>query len=176
MMKNFKQDEITAIQAAINSKDLSDTNKDILKSMIHQPKQNANNAELFVDGASDLHSKTAGIGGALFLNGTEIASFAVPLFDKTNNEAEYMSMIKGIQSSLELNIMNLNIFSDSELVVKQINGEYKIKNDRMMKLHSSVYDNLHQLDSWTVTHVRREKNTRADALSKVGLKIARESK
>jgi ribonuclease HI len=45
-----------------------------------------------------------------------------------------------------------------------------------MKLHSSVYDNLHQLDSWTVTHVRREKNTRADALSKVGLKIARESK
>ena len=68
-----------------------------------------NSADIYVDGASDLHSKTAGIGGAIFQNGIEIYSFAEPLIDKTNNEAEYMSMIKGIQGSLELNILNLNI-------------------------------------------------------------------
>ncbi|HIN02148.1 MAG TPA: ribonuclease HI family protein [Candidatus Marinimicrobia bacterium] len=103
-------------------------------------------------------------------------SFSDPLIEKTNNEAEYMAMIKGIQVSLELNVKSLNIYSDSELVVKQINGEYKIKNDRMKRLHALVFSELNQMDHWSVTHIRREKNTRADALSKLGMQTARESK
>lgn len=51
-------------------------------------------------GAADLHIKTAGIGGVIFMNGQEITSFSEPLIDKTNNDAEYMGMIKGIHVSL----------------------------------------------------------------------------
>ena len=65
-------------------------------------------------------------------------SFSEPLIDKTNNEAEYMAMIKGVHVSLELNITYLDIYSDSELIVNQINGKYKVKNDRMKQLQSSV--------------------------------------
>ena len=91
-------------------------------------------------------------------------------------EDEYLAMTKGIHVSIELNIANLDIYSDSELIVNQINGKYKVNNDRMKQLHSSVMFELNQMDHWSVAHVRREKNTRADALSKNGMQKARESK
>ena len=64
-------------------------------------------------------------------------------------------------------------YSDSELIVKQVTGEYKIKNDRMKKLNDEVKLNLRKLTSWSIEHVRREKNTRADELSKLGMEEAR---
>jgi len=144
--------------------------------LIKTPEKHNGVANLYVDGAADLHTKTAGIGGVISINGQEIMSFSEPLIDKTNNEAEYMAMIKGVHVSLELNITNLDIYSDSELIVNQINGKYKVKNDRMKQMHSSVMLELNQMDHWSVTHVRREKNTRADALSKNGMQKARDSK
>lgn len=108
-MTKFSKEEKGAIQAAIDIPGLTKPQKEILSQMIQLTINYNNSADIYVDGASDLHSKTAGIGGAIFQNGIEIYSFAEPLIDKTNNEAEYMSMIKGIQGSLELNILNLNI-------------------------------------------------------------------
>jgi len=175
-MKTFTKDEYLAIQAAIQSTDLDESHKQVLSKLIKTPEKHNGAGDLYVDGAADLHTKTAGIGGVILMNGQEIISFSEPLIDKTNNEAEYMAMIKGVHVSLELNITNLNIYSDSELIVNQINGNYKVKNDRMKQLHSSVMFELNQMDHWSVTHVRREKNTRADALSKNGMQKARESK
>jgi ribonuclease HI len=63
----------------------------------------------------------------------------------------------------------VNIFSDSELIVRQINGDYKVKNERMIKLHSRVLDLCSMLTQWSVSHVMREKNMEADLLSKEGL-------
>jgi len=60
--------------------------------------------------------------------------------------------------------------------VKQINGDYKIKNDRMKVLHSRVISELNRLNHWTITHIMREKNIRADELSKMGMQQARHSK
>ena len=175
-MKSFTKDENLAIQAAIQSRDLDESHKQILSKLIKTPEKHNGVANLYVDGAADLHTKTAGIGGVISINGQEIMSFSEPLIDKTNNEAEYMAMIKGAHISLELNITNLDIYSDSELIVNQINGKYKVKNDRMKQLHSSVMLELNHMDHWSVTHVRREKNTRADALSKNGMQKARDSK
>ena len=98
------------------------------------------------------------------------------MYDKTNNESEYLSLIKGIQVIHELKFGNVLIYSDSELIVKQVTGEYKIKNDRMKKLNDEVKLNLRKLTSWSIKHVRREKNTRADELSKLGMEEARGSK
>ena len=63
----------------------------------------------------------------------------------------------------------VNIFCDSELIVRQVNGDYKVKNERMIKLHSKTLDLCSMLENWSVSHVMREKNTEADLLSKEGL-------
>jgi len=192
-MFDFSDEQIKAIRAALECKDLSKDNCDIIKDMlvgniddikvnqlqkkIHkEEKASYNYAKLFVDGASDLRTETAGIGGVLYNNGQEIDSFACPLYAKTNNEAEYLSLIKGIEVSLSLKIKNLAIYADSELVVRQVMGVYKVKNTRMQKLHKTVMEKLNKLAKWKITHVRREENERADELSKIGLDEARGQK
>ena len=192
-MFDFSDKQIKAIRAALECKDLSKDNCDIIKDMlvgniddikvdqlqnkIHtEEKACYNHAKLFVDGASDLRTETAGIGGVLYNNGQEIDSFAYPLYAKTNNEAEYLSLIKGIEISLSLKIKNLAIYADSELVVRQVMGVYKVKNSRMQKLHKTVMEKLNKLAKWKITHVRREENERADELSKIGLDEARGQK
>ena len=126
---------------------------------------------LYVDGAADLHTKTAGIGGVFFNNkNEEVYTFSQYLDDATNNEAEYSALIKGLQQGIELKLININIFSDSELIVKQVNGDYKVKNDRMKKLHQKVLYLLEQYDNWVINHVMRDENTIADRLSKEGRK------
>ena len=85
-------------------------------------------------------------------------------------------MIKGIEVISELNITNIKIFADSELVVKQVLGVYKVKNERMKNLHDQVSSRLQQIDNWSIGHVKRERNTRADELSKIGMEKARNEK
>ena len=67
------------------------------------------------------------------------------------------------------NIKSINIFLDSELVVKQVNGDYKVKNERMAVLHKDVVDILKKFREFNVAHVYRENNTEADNLSKEAL-------
>ena len=63
----------------------------------------------------------------------------------------------------------MNIFSDSELIVNQVNGKYKLKDPKMIKLHAEVTKLFSQLTSWTISHIPREQNKEADELSKEGL-------
>jgi len=126
------------------------------------------NVELYVDGAADLHTKTAGIGGVFYRNGEKLFTFSEYLDDATNNEAEYTALLKGIEFAQHLNLQDIKIFADSELVVKQINGEYKVKNPRMQTLYSKVFSGLNQLTTWSIQHIPRKQNTVADALSKEG--------
>jgi len=65
-------------------------------------------------------------------------------------------------------LLNVKIYSDSELVVKQISGEYRVKNPRMQKLHREAMSQFHQLDSWSFSHIYRDKNDAADKLAKAG--------
>jgi ribonuclease HI len=71
----------------------------------------------------------------------------------TNNVAEYSALIKGLQTAKKLGIRRINIFLDSELLVRQMNGIYKV-------------NNLRDFDSCDISHVRREKNKEADALAR----------
>jgi len=128
---------------------------------------------LFTDGACEFDKNyepiNAGIGGLLKLDGKVIFSFSENIGKKTNNEAEYLALLKGIEICIQSDILDLIIHSDSELVVKQINGDYKVKNERMIILHKKTHDLLSNLKSWKVIHVLREKNIEADELSKEGL-------
>jgi len=123
---------------------------------------------LYIDGAADLNSKTAGIGGIIYKDDEEVFSFSEYLHDATNNEAEYSALITGIKFLVDLKLLNVKIFSDSELVVKQISGEYRVKHPRMQSLHQKAMAQFRHLDSWTFDHVLRDKNDAADRLAKAG--------
>ena len=128
---------------------------------------------LFTDGAcefdKDYKPINAGIGGVIKLKNKTLFSFSENVGVKTNNEAEYLALIKGVNLCIKNNVSNVSIFADSELVVKQINGDYKVKNERMAVLHKKTHELLSRLNSWDISHVLREKNTEADDLSKQGL-------
>ena len=82
-------------------------------------------------------------------------------------------MIRGIKEAHNLKLLSLNIFADSQLVVRQIIGEYKVKNERMKLLHKQALELLDKLENWNIEHVLRDKNTRADTLSKSGMEKGR---
>jgi ribonuclease HI len=83
----------------------------------------------------------------------------------TNNEAEYQAVILALKTLKKLNAKKIDFFLDSMLVVKQIKGEFKIKEPRMGKLYLEIKNLLNQMGlSASFTHIRREQNKEADAL------------
>ncbi|MGB0120223.1 MAG: ribonuclease HI family protein [Solirubrobacterales bacterium] len=84
--------------------------------------------------------------------------------DATNNVAEYKALILGIRSARELGADEVALVGDSELIVKQVQGKYKVKNAGMKPLHAEAKAALADFDSWTISHVKRELNKDADRL------------
>lgn len=82
----------------------------------------------------------------------------------TNNVAEYQGLIHALRFALERGAQRVRVFSDSELVVKQIAGAYKVKHPGMVPLHREASQLLRRFESASVTHVRREQNREADRL------------
>lgn len=166
----LNKEEINALRELLSGKD--NRKSEVLENLYHKI-TGEGQVELFVDGAADLHSKTAGLGGVLYRDGEELYSFSDYIADKTNNEAEYMALIRGLELSIELNQVNLAIYADSQLVVNQVNGDYKVKDDRMKALHKKAHTLLSKLDSWTFEHIPRDKNKEADKLSKQAMMSGR---
>lgn len=82
----------------------------------------------------------------------------------TNNVAEYSALVRGLQHAKQLHGEKLDVFCDSELVVKQVNGLWRVKNPNLKKLCDQAKFLLAKFQSTSVRHVRREENTQADAL------------
>jgi ribonuclease HI len=82
----------------------------------------------------------------------------------TNNVAEYKAVLLGISRAADLGASEVELIGDSELVVRQVKGEYKVKDAALRELHAQVRDALRQFEDWSIRHVRREQNERADGL------------
>jgi ribonuclease HI len=82
----------------------------------------------------------------------------------TNNVAEYRALLLGIERATALGAGELELVGDSELIVKQVKGEYKVKDAALRELHGEVKRALAGFDSWSIRHVRREQNAEADRL------------
>jgi ribonuclease HI len=82
----------------------------------------------------------------------------------TNNVAEYRALLLGIERAQELGAREVELVGDSELVVKQVRGEYRVKDQGLRDLHAEVTRRLAEFDSWSIRHVRREENAAADTL------------
>ena len=88
----------------------------------------------------------------------------------TNNQAEYEAVIAALEEAIKLGTGRVDIRSDSELVVRQLNGQYRVKNPRLKSLHQHVKHLLGQFEGFAITHVPREQNAEADHLANIALK------
>ncbi len=84
--------------------------------------------------------------------------------EATNNVAEYRALLRGIELAAAHGGTDLELIGDSELVVRQVEGRYKVKNAGIKPLHQEVKRALQSFDSWSVRHVRRAENSDADRL------------
>jgi ribonuclease HI len=82
----------------------------------------------------------------------------------TNNVAEYRALLLGIERAAAIGARRLELIGDSELIVRQVNGEYKVKDEALRELHRQVEKALEGFDEWSIRHVRREENEEADRL------------
>lgn len=91
-------------------------------------------------------------------------AFGQYIGETTNNVAEYSALIAVAKAALEKGYTSLDIFADSELMVRQIKGIYKVKDAKLKELYLEAQKYLQQLRTYTLTHIPRAQNSRADAL------------
>lgn len=117
------------------------------------------------DGGARGNPGPAGIGLVIKSESGELLySFGGHIGDATNNVAEYSALVKALEESVNLGATDLRIQMDSELIVKQMQGVYKIKQPALQELAAKVLALLKKFNSYSFVHVRREYNTEADAL------------
>ena len=122
--------------------------------------------KLYTDGACRGNPGSGGAGAVLIdANGNTVAMFRKYLGLCTNNEAEYRALILGLEEALKIQYRRLRIFMDSELLVKQINGQYQVKSSHLKALMRDVKILLSSLDEYTVEHIGRSYNQMADQLA-----------
>ena len=121
---------------------------------------------LYTDGACRGNPGNGGAGAVLFDNqGYAVTTAKRFLGTCTNNEAEYAALILGLEEALSGGHKTIEVFLDSELLVRQINGVYRVKNSRLKELMKEVQRYLALFDAYTVKHVPRGENTVADRLA-----------
>jgi ribonuclease HI len=126
-----------------------------------------------VDGGARGNPGPAAIAAVATDPGGEIlAERSERIGDATNNVAEYRAMLLGIALARELEADEVELVGDSELIVRQVQGKYKVKQEHLRPLHTKVIDELRGLPKWSIRSVKREANTRADELVNEALDAA----
>jgi probable phosphoglycerate mutase len=97
-------------------------------------------------------------------DGTVLSQHGEAIGVATNNVAEYRGLVAGLTRALELHVPEVEVVSDSELVVKQMRGEYRVKNEALRSLSVEAARLARQIGNVTFTHVRRAHNELADRL------------
>jgi ribonuclease HI/IMP dehydrogenase/GMP reductase len=120
-----------------------------------------------IDGASLGNPGRAGAGVTFEDDaGTEIEAFGLPIGEATNNVAEYRALILALEKARRLGARQLTVFSDSELLVKQLNGQYRVKTPHLRSYFDRAQRLRSDFENFQVAHVPREQNRRADALAR----------
>lgn len=131
-------------------------------------------ARLFTDGGARGNPGPAAFAYVLEADdGTVLAAHGEAMGVATNNVAEYSALIAGLEKAVELQVGEVEVVSDSELMVKQMRGEYKVKNEALRGLSLRAARLAGQLGSVEYTAVRREHNKLADQLVNEALDAAK---
>lgn len=125
----------------------------------------SNRMKLFTDGGSRGNPGKAACACVLFDNGDNLVTFDAKLLgEATNNEAEYHGILLGLKVTRKHNPKSLECYLDSELVVKQLNNEYKVKDSKMKDLKNLVDKEIKKFSTVSFIHVKRSDNSHADKL------------
>ena len=132
---------------------------------------------IYIDGASKGNPGRAGAG--IWITdgeGRKISEVSRYLGHKTNNEAEYWALLLGLKEARRLKGESIQIFTDSELVERQIKGVYRVKDLNLKALHKRVLQNLETFSSFEIRSIPREENEEADRLANQAIqrRMARE--
>lgn len=125
------------------------------------------------DGASRGNPGDAGIGYVIAdSSGVSVKEECDYLGQATNNVAEYTALIRALQDSLKLGAKGVTVYSDSELLVKQIKGEYRVKNPGLAPLYQQAAGLIARFNAFSIAHIPRAENKKADQLANKGIDAA----
>lgn len=125
---------------------------------------------LMVDGAARGNPGEAGCGAVIAdENGVVVKELSRYLGRTTNNVAEYEGLLMGLDALLKLGQKHIVVQSDSQLLVRQLNGEYRVRDEKLKVLFAQAMRLLRQFGSYRIVHVRREMNKLADRLANRGI-------
>jgi ribonuclease HI len=119
----------------------------------------------YVDGGSRGNPGDAGAGVYFLRNGAPWRGLYFFLGRQTNNFAEYTALLKALDYALQQGFQSISVHADSELLVRQMLGIYKVKNPGLQTLHAEAKTLVHRLQKFSIRHVPREQNKKADALA-----------
>ena len=138
---------------------------------------NTQRVVICADGASRGNPGPVAIGATVKdEQGRLLASISRRIGITTNNQVEYRAVIMALQKAIRLGARWVDIKLDSELVVKQLNGQYRVKRAALKPLHQQVKQLIGRLEDFTITHVPRQQNAEADALANRALNLSRQNK
>lgn len=129
--------------------------------------------EIFTDGAARGNPGPAGIGVVIKQREKTLLTLGDYIGPATNNVAEYTAFIRGLQEALALGAFEAHAYADSELLVKQVHGVYRVKNENLKSLYCLAANLIKKFKHFKISHVRREKNELADQLANQGLDLKR---
>jgi len=124
-----------------------------------------NEFKLFIDGASRGNPGPAAYGFVIYHKGEKIKEQSGFLGEATNNVAEYSALLEGLKSLKNMKAEKVVVYSDSQLVVRQIKGEYKVRDSKLKPLYKMCLDLLKEFTFVNILHIEREKNKEADRLA-----------
>ena len=125
--------------------------------------------KIYCDGASRSNPGDASIGVSVSLDDEEIHTISRKIGIATNNEAEYQALIDALNYCIENSIKEIEVFLDSNLVVEQVNKNFKVKAGNLKVLNSQVENMIKEFEYIEFKHVYREENKRADQLANMAL-------
>lgn len=126
--------------------------------------------KLYTDGASRCNPGPSGIGFLLLKGDTVVCEQGFFIGNRTNNQAEYMALLVGIFYAKEFMkpADKLAVFSDSQLLIRQMNRQYRVRDEQLQKLQAIAFDLLKGYQA-SFSHIYREQNSRADELANRGV-------
>lgn len=137
--------------------------------LVAQLRDHGGRAHLYFDGASRGNPGPAAVGWVIVTDQGIVAEGGERIGSATNNEAEYEAVIRGLTTARDLGFDRIEVRGDSELIIRQLTGRYDVNAPNLRERRARAHELLHSFEDWSLDHVPRSVNDRADALANEAL-------